>query len=775
MRLLQSISLPCDPRFSSPLLLAFLYAVAPAQAQVPTATTLTVTANGSPVTNITSQTALTLTAAVTSGSGMVMPGQVEFCDAAPPSCIGTHLLNVAQITRAGTAVMKYIPGPGTHNYQAVFLGTNLYSPSSSASATLTVAITDPTTITSGGGPGNYSLEASIAGGEKAFPTGTVSFVDTSNANYVLGTATLSPGQGSFGGQLLKTAYSTQAFPLTGCSCPVGVAVGDFNGDGKLDLVIGDDGVAILFGAGDATFTAAPVVPVPGLWWANSIAVGDFNQDGKLDFIMTQIPPSNTVTTVYTYVLLGNGDGTFTEPQVIPGTGMPNVVTGDFNGDGIPDIVLSAGGTEALGATIMLGNGDGTFTYKSSYVTGGTGPAIVGDFNGDGKVDLVLQGASDQVLYLGNGDGTFTASAQAPPAGLSAPAVSGDFTGDGFIDTVTTSVNPPPGNPIIFAFVLQTIPPNETSFTTAIAGIFIVGTGNHLIAASYSGDSNYPPSISPAIPLMAQPVPTTLGLTANPAGFNQFQPTTLTATLSPDLAQNHNATGTVTFMSGTTVVGTAPVVNGVAALSTTKLPGGINNVIATYPGDTNFSASSSSAITVPVTPVDFTISLSSSTITLETGHHITTTVTLTSINGFADPLTIACVKLPTNVTCQFNPTPATLPPNGTAAVSFYLDTDSVLGFARNNPAPGPSRPSLPPIGVALCAGVVLFRKRSQSFRPGLLLFALAAIPLALSLSGCGEIIVGPPAVEPGTYTIPVTATGATTGAIHTAQLTLIVAR
>ena len=121
-------------------------------------------------------------------------------------------------------------------------------------------------------------------------------------------------------------------------------------------------------------------------------------------------------------------GTFSEPQAITGIGEPFITVGDLNGDGIPDMILSAGGTVALGASIYLGKGDGTFTFSASHLPAAQA-AILGDYNNDGKVDPALQNASGQyVLYLGNGDGTFTASALPPPPGLAAPVLAGDFTG-----------------------------------------------------------------------------------------------------------------------------------------------------------------------------------------------------------------------------------------------------------------------------------------------------------------------------------------------------------
>jgi trimeric autotransporter adhesin len=765
---------PCRPFGSSSrfwvLCAAILCCTSSGLAQSPTTTTLAITVNGNPLTNtIGTGVAVTLTAVVTSGGTAVMPAQVNFCDAAPPNCTGIHLLGIAQMTRAGTAITKFIPGPGTHNVQAIFPGTNGNLASSSAVTPLVVGPLDPTTIQYGGGPGNYTLSAFVEGSAATFPSGIITFIDTSNANYVLGTSTLMPGMGSFGGELLIT-QSVSAFPTSGIGFP-GVAAGDFNGDGILDVAIGDSALNILFGHGDLTFTELPGQPIAGAW-VSTIAAGDFNQDGKTDLVASQFDGTNA----FTYVLLGNGDGTFTEPQVINGLGVPNLAVADLNGDGIPDLILSAGGTQALGTTIMLGNGDGTFTTKSSYATGATGMPIVGDFNADGKIDLALPAAGGKtVVYLGNGDGTFTASALSAPANTALLPGQADFNGDGFLETATAIPSPPnqPPQEMILQF-LRTVPTSEDSFAPGVPGIFIVGTGPHQIAAVYGGDTIYFPTTSPSIPLTALPEPTTLSLTANPSTFNQFQPAVLTATLTPHTAQNHNATGIVTFMAGTTVVGTASIANGIATLTTNKFPAGNDNVIAIYPGDTNFSASSSSPIAVSVVPVDFTLTLASPTLTIQTQHHLTTTATLASINSFTDSITLTCPKPPTNITCQFTPTPAILASNGATTVSLYLDTDSIQGFARNTtPAIPHSRTAPITLAFTLFAGIATLRKRR--IRPRLLLLLFAAIPTAVILTGCGEIIIPPPSVLPGIYTIPITATAAATGVVHTAQITLTVTR
>ena len=205
---------PSPPQSRPPRTLAAgllaLCLIPAALAQSPTATTLTVTANGNPVSSIPSQTAITLTATVVSGATPIIHGQVHFCEFVAPNCTDIAALGLAQLTPSGTASTKFIVGPGTHTYKAIFAGTNSAQTSSSAaSAPVTVGAFETTVIQSGGSPGNYSLSANVTVASTAFPTGTVTFIDTSNANYVLGTASLTPGQGSFGRQKLLTAYQSQ--------------------------------------------------------------------------------------------------------------------------------------------------------------------------------------------------------------------------------------------------------------------------------------------------------------------------------------------------------------------------------------------------------------------------------------------------------------------------------------------------------------------------------------------------------------------------------------
>ena len=285
----------------------------------PTTTTLAVTSSGAPVTAVASGTVVTLTATVKSGTTAVETGQVNFCDATAPHCTDIHLLGTAELTSAGSAQLRFVPGIGSHSYKAVFVATNTDQSSSSSASALTVTgskFATETTIAKSGSAGNYTLKATVAGtGGTAAPTGTVSFLDTTNRNQVLGTAALEIGATGL-------SWTNSQSPATDIS-PNSVAVGDFNGDGRTDLAVANSGsntVTILLGNGDGTFTATAVSPATGKLPV-SVAVGDFNGDGKADLAVAN-QGSNTVT-----ILLGNGDGTFTATAVSPATGYARVYSG----------------------------------------------------------------------------------------------------------------------------------------------------------------------------------------------------------------------------------------------------------------------------------------------------------------------------------------------------------------------------------------------------------------------------------------------------------------
>ena len=295
-------------------------------------------------------------------------------------------------------------------------------------------------ISGTGTPGNNTLTAIVSGVASASaPSGGVSFLDTSNSNNLLASATLGNGTANL-------AFSNLSTQTTGNS-PYSVAVGDFKEDGRLDAAVvnqQDNTVTIFLGIEDGTFAATPSVVATGNS-PSSIVAGDFNNDGVLDLAVVNRGEDSVS------ILLGNGDGTFTATAGRPSTGvqvpstlMPvSIVAGDFNGDGNLDLAVVNTGENTV--SILLGNGDGTFNATNSPTTGDFPASIaVGDFNGDGIPDLavlnetLLKDAqrSSVTIMLGNGDGTFTTLPISPTTGQDPLSIAvGDFNGDGNEDLV----------------------------------------------------------------------------------------------------------------------------------------------------------------------------------------------------------------------------------------------------------------------------------------------------------------------------------------------------
>ena len=233
----------------------------------------------------------------------------------------------------------------------------------------------------------------------------------------------------------------------------GLALADFNGDGKPDVAAAAGDLWILLSNGGGNFKTPVRIPLsPGgtTVAADAVAAADLNGDGKQDLVVGDANGSGV------YVLLGNGDGTFQAPVPYPVGGSVNsVAVADFNGDGKPDIVACGVGlSPPNGATlgILLGNGDGTFKSVTNLTGFGSGPrsVVVGDFNKDGKPDLAVvdEGTPGEttdlggvLVYLGQGNGTF----QPPvsyPAGLNPSFITAaDINGDKALDLLVTTEDP----------------------------------------------------------------------------------------------------------------------------------------------------------------------------------------------------------------------------------------------------------------------------------------------------------------------------------------------
>lgn len=598
-----------------------------------TTTTLSVTSAGNAVATVTSGTVVTLTATVMAGSTPVAPGQINFCDATAKSCTDIHLLGSAQLTSAGTATLHFRPAIGNHTYQAIFVGTNSNAASSSAASTLTVTGTYPTmtSIVSSGTPGDYSLTATVLGNGHVSPTGTVSFLDTSNSNQGLATATLTPG--TAGLNLIPSTLPEFS--------PTSLAVGDFNGDGIPDLAISEFGIDIVLGNGDGTFKARLLTP-GFLPYIEFIAVGDFNGDGKLDLAVAYCNDTFPTTQPGAVeILLGNGDGTFNLAAASPATGNTptGIATGDFNGDGNLDLAIPNGDSNTV--TILLGNGNGTFTAAASPATGNSPSSLaVGDFNGDGKPDLAVTNASDNTvtILLGNGDGTFKAAASPVTGNKPSAIAAGDFNGSGKVDLAVANAA---GNTITIllgngdgTFTATTGPVIAGPLVTPIAvadfngdGVADLAVGGNAPALFLgNGDGTFTPS-APLSPFVF-PIQSVVAADLDGDGIADV----VDSTEGPD-----SDAGSVTVFLTETQSATATA-NGIA-VSPVNGNAATHAVEASYTGDAVYNSSISSPVQLVSGAANF--SLSGAPLSIAAGASANATITITPNGAFTGTVALQC--------------------------------------------------------------------------------------------------------------------------------------
>jgi hypothetical protein len=282
----------------------------------------------------------------------------------------------------------------------------------------------------------YDTKTSYIGGLDAVSICSADFngdskPDIAVINNASGTSNISVllnnGSGGFGA---PTFFAVGALPHSICTA-------DFNGDGIADLAttnIGPGNVSVLLGNGSGGFTAAAGFGTGIFNSLSTICSADFNGDGKVDLV---------ISSGFNFVLvaLGNGNGTFGTPtQITVDNNTHSVISADFNGDGKADMATTThNGT--FNVSVQLGNGSGGFGTVTNFVIGDSPASLIcADLNGDGKIDLATANMGNNItgnvsILLGDGTGSFAAATNfgVGVATVAKSICSGDFDRDGKMD------------------------------------------------------------------------------------------------------------------------------------------------------------------------------------------------------------------------------------------------------------------------------------------------------------------------------------------------------
>lgn len=339
-------------------------------------------------------------------------------------------------------------------------------------------------------------------------------------------------------------------------------------------------------------------------------------------------------------------------------------------------------------------------------------------------------------------------------------------------TVASSLNPSVyGNAVTFT---ARVPADATGTVTFFDGTTALGTGTvaggtatlttsalvaaaHPITAQYGGDTNYNGASSAVLSQVVNKATGSVTENISPDPATSGQPTTITATVPA------GETGTVTFYDGTTPLGTATIINGVATLVVPSFTPGTHTITAQYSGDANYTPATSTAATLIVSPptVDFAVKNNTAPQIIPPGASASYNISITSVNGiFSNIVTLTATNLPPNAKYTYTP-PTVIPGSAGATSSFTVSVPAQsVSLHRGSRAPLI-------LAVLLLPFAVFRRARGKPHR--LLLWLLVTLTVFGSAIGCG--VGGYFSLPQQTYVITVTGTSGTL--VHSTTATLTV--
>jgi hypothetical protein len=505
-------------------------------------------------------------------------------------------------------------------------------------------------------------------------------------------------------------------------------------------------------------------------------LGIFGRE-PLDFANMWSPPAPQDPIAYAFRIFRNYDGNGSQfgdtsiSAVSTDQGQLSIYAAQRSSDNAVTILAINKTTGALAGSIALSNLNlpptaQVYTYSQASLTSivhASDAAIA-----SGSLSYTFPGYSAVLFVVQPAAATATATTTT----LSASAVQ-ITAGQSVVFSVgvTATAGPTPSGTVTLLDGSTSLGMASLSNGTVTFTIASLTGGTHSITASYAGNSADAASTSNALSIQVnanapQQTTTTTTLTASPATAPSGQAITLTATVAPTSGSS-SPSGTVTFQDGSTAIGSAPLATGKGVITVSTLSVGSHSITAAYSGDAANLSSNSNPVTVSITapttpsptpPADYSLTLSSSTLTMSQGTPGSLMVTVAPENGFTASVSFACSGLPSGWACSF--APATL--SGGTSQSTKMTVSST-----NSSAWMPMRSRML---LALISPIALFFVRFSGSRlaKSQLIFLAA---LTVLLAGCGVSLKNT-SQAPSTYNVTVTASG-TSAPTHTQQFVLTI--
>jgi hypothetical protein len=640
-----------------------------------------------------------------------------------------------------------------------------------------------------------------------------------NANCYYNTLTVfvNNGDGTFQAGVYYADGVSAPSGTTADLYPEAAIIADVNGDGKADIIsMNDNGgdVTILLGNGDGTVNVPSIGYAVGGYPYKPAIVGDFNGDGNVDLVVADLQFSLVF-------LKGYGDGTFRSAldyfAPIPGQNAygVTVATGDFNGDGNPDFVLGNCCAPQAGVTVFLSRADGSLQPGVNYVSASGNQALqyvtVADFNQDGKLDIAAADSDNSAVQIFNGvgDGTFTVGvSMASGASYDVPTsiLSSDFNHDGFPDLavanyndgtqdVSVLLNDGTGN--FLAAVPYSLSQSFNDIGMAAADLNNDGNLDLVVPVAYGGvvaillgnsdgsfqaetDLSIPSSVPIAVAVgdfngdgkpdlavtLAQDgtngvavalgagdgtflTPVIYQATLQDQTFSTPQPTYIqTADVDGDgkldlvyTNANYATVGILFGIGDGTFYAPVEFPAGGYAYGVTIADMNRDGTPDVVTGNDDFSGVTTLFnLNGAGTVADYGVTTSTPAVTVTAGGSAVYNLTIAPANHYNGLVTMSCGTLPPLTTCSFSPASFQMDGHTPVAVQLTVTTTAVGASLREpaSPKPGSGSPMLLAVlgGMGLF-GMLLSRGRKRPTQLPAVLFAFVVVPAMLLMGGCGK--------------------------------------